>query len=139
MLTAADLPSFNLDGDRLVRPDFEGRGLANVAPSVLEVLAPSASVDLPPLASDVLPRQLTDGVTTVVLLVADGLGHLQLEREIGLGNAPHIGELVQRAAAGDARVAYSPITSVFPTTTVAALGSVNSAVAPTSHGLLGYT
>jgi len=36
-------------------------------------------------------------------------------------------------------VVYSPITSVFPTTTVAALGSVNSGVTPTEHGLLGYT
>src|SRR5207244_3344514 len=38
-----------------------------------------------------------------------------------------------------AEASYQPITSVFPTTTVSALGSVNSAVAPVDHGLLSYT
>jgi hypothetical protein len=28
------LPTFELDGERFVRPDFGGRGLANVAPTV---------------------------------------------------------------------------------------------------------
>jgi predicted AlkP superfamily pyrophosphatase or phosphodiesterase len=46
---------------------------------------------------------------------------------------------VARADERDPNVAYHPITSVFPTTTVAALGSVNSGVTPTGHGLLGYT
>ncbi len=35
MLTEADLPSFALDGETYVRPDYAGRGLANVAPTVL--------------------------------------------------------------------------------------------------------
>ena len=140
MLTTADLPRFELDGERLVRPDFAGRGLANVAPTVLRLLAPGANgMLLPPLAPSVLPGRLSTDVTTVVLVVADGLGHLQLEREIAAGNAPTLAGLLVRAREGDANVAYSPITSVFPTTTVAALGSVNSGVAPTDHGLLGYT
>src|SRR5205807_7364029 len=96
-------------------------------------------IELPALDPTILPAQLTRGVNTVVLLLADGLGHLQLQREIAAGNAPNLGELIQRAAEGDPQVAYNPITSVFPTTTVAALGSVNSGVAPTGHGLLGYT
>ena len=74
-----------------------------------------------------------------MLVVADGLGHVQLQREIAAGNAPNLRELIARSASGDPRVAYAPITSVFPTTTVAALGSVNSGVTPTQHGLLGYT
>jgi hypothetical protein len=75
----------------------------------------------------------------VVLIVADGLGHLQLQREIAAGNAPNIAELIGRSDLDDECISYNPITSVFPTTTVAALGSLNSGVAPTSHGLLGYT
>src|SRR5207342_907863 len=47
--------------------------------------------------------------------------------------------LLARAEAGAADVSYQSITSVFPTTTVAALGAVNSAVAPVEHGLLSYT
>jgi hypothetical protein len=141
VLTEADVPRFELDGERLVRPDFAGRGLANVAPTALKLLAPDAAgtLDLPPLDSGVLPDALTDGVRTLVLVVADGLGHLQLLREIAAGNAPNLAELIDRASRGDACVSYAPITSVFPTTTVAALGSVNSGVTPVEHGLLGYT
>jgi Type I phosphodiesterase / nucleotide pyrophosphatase len=140
MLTVADLPSFEIDGERFVRPDFAGCGLANVAPTVLRLLAPTAEpVDLPPLDHSVLPESMTNGVKTIVLIVADGLGHLQLQREIGAGNAPNLGALVARAALENTSVSYSPITSVFPTTTVAALGSINSAVAPSAHGLLAYT
>jgi predicted AlkP superfamily pyrophosphatase or phosphodiesterase len=141
MLTQADLPCFALDGETYVRPDFAGRGLANVAPSVLRLLAPSAApLDLPPLDRCVLPESLTRGIKSVVLLVADGLGHLQLQREIAAGNAPNLGELIARAAADTSEtVSYAPLTSVFPTTTVAALGSINSGVAPSWHGLLSYT
>jgi hypothetical protein len=141
VLTDADLPRFDLDGERFVRPDFAGRGLANVAPTVLRLLAPNASdpLALPPLDDSVLPESLRQGVRTVVLVVADGLGYLQLQREMQAGNAPNLAALATRAEAGDPCVSYAPITSVFPTTTVAALGSVNSGVAPTAHGLLGYT
>jgi hypothetical protein len=140
MLTVADLPSFDLDGERFVRPDFAGRGLANVAPTILELLAPTAAaVELPPLDRRVLPESLTIGVKNVVLIVADGLGYLQLQREMAAGNAPYLSELVARAAVDNESVSYNPITSVFPTTTVAALGSINSAVAPSAHGLLAYT
>ena len=86
MLTEADLPRFQLDGESFVRPDFAGRGLANVAPTVLRLLAPTADgLELPPLDASILPEALTYGVRTVILLVADGLGHLQLQREIASG------------------------------------------------------
>jgi predicted AlkP superfamily pyrophosphatase or phosphodiesterase len=140
MLTTADLPSFALDGETYVRPDFAGRGLANVAPTILRLLAPSAEpLDLPALDPAILPESMTHGIKTVVLLVADGLGHLQLQREIAAGNAPNLAELISQAGSSGDTIAYSPITSVFPTTTVAALGSVNSGVAPSEHGLLSYT
>jgi predicted AlkP superfamily pyrophosphatase or phosphodiesterase len=106
---------------------------------VLRLLAPSAEVELASLDASILPESLTLGVKSVVLIVADGLGHLQLQREIAAGNAPNLAALLARAAVGDECVSYSPITSVFPTTTVAALGSVNSAVVPAAHGLLSYT
>jgi predicted AlkP superfamily pyrophosphatase or phosphodiesterase len=141
VLTEADVRRFELDGESFVRPDFAGRGLANVAPTVLQLLAPQAAdqLELPPLDADVLPTALKEGVKTVVVVVADGLGHLQLQREIENGNAATCGGLLKRARDGDPCVNYAPITSVFPTTTVAALGSVNSGVAPSGHGLLSYT
>jgi hypothetical protein len=82
MLTEADLPRIALDGESLVTPNFSGRGLANVAPTVLSLLAPAAahSLELPPLDRSVLPEALTSDVRIVLLVVADGLGHLQLQR-----------------------------------------------------------
>jgi hypothetical protein len=140
MPTVADLPRFDLDGASYIRPDFAGLGLANVAPTVLRLLAPSApALELPPLDSRILPPELTEDVKTVVVVVADGLGHLQLEREVAAGDAPNLARLIDRAARADECVTYTPLTSVFPTTTVAALGSVNSSVTPAEHGLLGYT
>jgi Type I phosphodiesterase / nucleotide pyrophosphatase len=128
-----------LEGERLVRPDYTGRGLSAIAPTVLQVLT-DTQPGLPQLDETVLPDRLSRGVRAVVVLVADGLGQLQLEREVAAGNAPTLGQLMQRAATEvDGCVAFSPITSVFPTTTVAALGSLNSAVLPVEHGLLGYT
>ena len=71
MLTAADLPSFGLDGETFVRPDFAGRGLANLAPTILSLLAPSAApVELPPLDAGVLPEAMTRGIKSVLLVVA---------------------------------------------------------------------
>src|SRR5438105_6396384 len=113
MLTEADVPRFHLDGESFVRPDFAGRGLANVAPTVLRLLAPNANgLSLPPLDASILPESLSEGVRTVILLVADGLGHLQLLREIEAANAPNLGELIARAKSGDDGVSYNPITSV---------------------------
>src|SRR5438270_9614056 len=115
MLTAPELKTFELDGERFVRPDFDGRGLANVAPSVIRLLAPHASMDLPPLDAEVLPEALTHGVRRIVLLVADGFGHLQLEREVAAGNAPNLARLLDRAAdPRDELVVYNALTSVFP-------------------------
>jgi hypothetical protein len=88
MLSAADLPSFALDGETYVRPDFAGRGLANLAPTLLRLLAPAAApLDLPSLDPSVLPESLTRGIKSVVLLVADGLcaqpGRASCPRGIG--------------------------------------------------------
>ena len=137
MLTAADLPRFGLDGESYIRPDFAGRGLANIAPTVIQLLAPGAvqPLELPALDRTVLPEGLTQDVKTVVLVVADGLGHLQLEREIAAGNARKHRRAYRPSDRSDPCVGYTPITSVFPTTTVAALGSVNSGVAPSASWL----
>src|SRR5437016_1044417 len=107
MLTVADQPSFDLDGERFVRPDFAGRGLANLAPTVLRLLAPTAApIDLPPLDHGIVPESMTAGIKKVVVIVADGLGHLQFQREIAAGNAPHLAELLARAASGTESISY---------------------------------
>src|SRR5579884_3867967 len=94
--------TFALDGETWVRPDFGGAGLANLAPTVLRLLAPEAGgLEVPPLDEGVLPRRVSEGVRRVVVLLADGLGHLQLQRAIAAGSAPTLAGLLERAAAGD--------------------------------------
>ncbi len=138
-LWPGSLPELILDGERLVQPQYAGWGLANVAPTTLRLLEASDGVTLPPLDESALPPRLLEGARSVVVLLADGLGHMQLVEEIRAGNAPNLARLIARADAGVEQSHYAVITSVFPTTTVAAVGSVNSGVLPSEHGLLGYT
>lgn len=135
------IPLWHVQGERLVRPHFSGRGLLNVPGSIARALAPDSPslVGHPPLNPEVLPPRLYQGVRAVVLFVADGLGHFQLDREVQQGNAPNLARLLERARTRDPRVSYEPITSVFPTTTVAALGTLNTGALPAEHGLLGFT
>lgn len=136
----SDLPAFEAEGERFVQPRYDGLGLANLGPTILrQLLGRDPGLSLPPLAPAALPPALTQGVQAVVLLVADGLGHLQLVREMARGNAPTFTRLLQAAERSDEGIHYATLTSVFPTTTVAALGSLSTAVVPAEHGLLGYT
>lgn len=66
-------------------------------------------------------------VRSVVLVVLDGLGAIQLRAHAG--HARHLS-----AGTGKKDVAYS----VFPSTTAAALTSIVTGVEPGSHGLVGY-
>ena len=89
------------------------RSLADVLPNSVRALAGEPNdLDLP-------------AVRSVVVVVVDGLGRSQLA-----------------ARAGHARFLASPpreaITSVFPTTTAAALTTLTTGVQPGTHGLVGY-
>ena len=106
-------------------PDYAGGSILNLASS----LANHFGVRVPhaPLRN-ALPLE---GIETVVLLIVDGLGQWQLEKHIADGDAPNLERLMQR----DAQV----ITSVFPSTTMAAMTSIHTATPPAQSGWLGYT
>ena len=106
-------------------PDYAGGSILNLAASLaghFEVSVPHAPLRHP------LPLE---GVTTVVLLIVDGLGQGQLEKHIRDGDAPNL----ERIAHKDSQV----ITSVFPSTTMAAMTSIHTATPPAQSGWLGYT
>lgn len=67
-------------------------------------------------------------VTHAVVLLADGLGAAALEARAG-----HARTLASRLTAA------SVISSVFPTTTAAALATLTTGTLPGQHGLVGYT
>jgi hypothetical protein len=100
----------------LVLPDYAERSIANVLGAVSD---PGASGPLADLRAEV------SGARSIVLVLLDGLGELQLEARASI--APWL-----------ARHRLAPITSVAPSTTASALTSITTGVAPGIHGLVGY-
>lgn len=98
-------------------PDYRGACVAGVVPALL---GPGGTRELP----DWFPASL-GGAAQVVVLVLDGLGWHQWRARRGL------------CPALDAMDA-ARIDTVAPTTTVAALTSITTGLAPAEHGMVGY-
>lgn len=116
-------------------PDYDGRGLANVPATILATLGAREERDLAPLRD--LDPSLADGVRQVVLVLADGLGWGQLERLCQRRDTPFLASLVARARARDGAQLLEA-TSVFPSTTAAAITTLNTGRTPQEHGNLAY-
>jgi len=115
-----------------VPPDYSGRGLLNLAATVLDVLGLRRADDPPPLAG--LEARLRDGVRNVVVVLADGLGWDQLHRLSEQGDVPFIAGLMGGASGAQLLEA----TTVFPSTTTAAITTMNTARTPQEHGNIAY-
>jgi hypothetical protein len=79
----------------------------------------------PILPKDALGDVETSGVDNVVLLLCDGLGYNEWKRQDDKG---FIGALSRKGS-------VRPITTVFPSTTAAALSTVSTGLTPQEHGL----
>ncbi|MDA0334044.1 MAG: alkaline phosphatase family protein [bacterium] len=115
----------------LVMPDYDGGSIVNVAASILDafgVASPSR-----PLRPELLPIDGLAGAGGTVLLVLDALGSAQLEAALRTDRVPHLTRLIAAAPRGLQR-----ITSIFPSTTTAALNSLATACPPSLHGVLGH-
>lgn len=134
-MTAAQSLVERLRARGFVPPDYGGGGLANVPSTVLEILGMRSEGDLPPLRA--LDAALTDGVRQVVLVLADGLGVGQLERLCDRGETPFLASLLDRARERDDAQRFE-VTSVFPSTTAAAITTLNTGRTPQEHGNLAY-
>lgn len=110
--------------DEFVRPDYHGRSLANI-PATVAGLLDVPFVGLPPL-EDGLWRPLAGNVERVIVLLVDAFGWNLFQQEEN-----RLAGLISRAAV------RGQLTSIFPSTTVAALSSLWTGVAPAQHGLLG--
>ena len=124
-----------LAGDGWVPPDYDGGGLANVPATVLATLGARDEKDLPPLRG--LDPSLTEGVRQVVVILADGLGSGQLERLCADGATPFLASVVERARRRD-RAQLLDVTTVFPSTTAAAITTLQTGRTPQEHGNLAY-
>ncbi|GAA4110175.1 alkaline phosphatase family protein [Enteractinococcus coprophilus] len=96
------------------------RNLTHVLPSLAAALgAPTRNhLDLPQASS-------------AILLMVDGLGREQLERYAA--HAPFFRRVMQ-----DQTSVQTEMSSVYPSTTAAALSSLGTALSPGEHGLVGY-
>jgi Type I phosphodiesterase / nucleotide pyrophosphatase len=118
-----------------VPPDYDGGGLLNVAATVLDVLGVRDDSDPPPLRD--LEPALREGVRQVVLVLADGLGLSQLRALCAAGDMPFVASIVERARRRD-RAQLIEATTIFPSTTAAAITTLNTARTPQEHGNMAY-
>jgi hypothetical protein len=115
----------------LPTPRYDGRSIVNLAVSVHRAGGgdPTGSPELaPPLDDDLDPFGSKAHPGTVLLFLVDALGWSPFRAWSSRG-----GEAA-RVWGTHAR----PITTVFPSTTTAALVSLSTGVAPGRHGLIGY-
>ena len=116
-------------------PDYDGGGLVNVAATVLDLCGARTAADPPPLRS--VDPALLEGVRSVVLILCDGLGSDQLQRVTRSGDMPFLARILERAARHDAAQLIDA-TSIFPSTTAAAITTLNTARTPQEHGNFAY-
>lgn len=115
-----------------VQPRYDGYGIAGLAPTLLRAFG--LAHPQPSFAPDVLPPALLDGVQRVVCLIVDALGYRQLLAEVERQPDLYLARLLREGAAS-----VAPLTSVFPSTTVNCLTTMNTGALPAEHGILGYT
>lgn len=108
-------------GGRLT-PDYDRLSLVNIPSTIASCLGVKQT--RPVLPKEILEGQL-DGVERVVLLLLDGFGYDQFLRRISLD---FFSNLLRKGV-------VSPLTTVFPSTTAAAVTSINTGLTPQEHGL----
>lgn len=110
-----------------ILPHYDKYSLVNLANTVLERFG--LPTNHPPLPKELLPSK--HEVQKVVLLLIDALGYRQLVRFFD-----HNPNSLFRHLATHGR--FAPITSIFPSTTTAALATLHTGLTPQEHGVLGY-
>ena len=98
-------------------PNYAGGCVSNIIPAIL---GPRGTAEIPSWMPDAVR-----GANQVVLLVLDGLGWHQLRERLAM--CPTL-----------ASMAGASVTTIAPTTTVSALTSITTGLAPGEHGLVGY-
>jgi hypothetical protein len=143
LLTRQQLPAeFGADA---VRPSYDGLGLVNVSAWALRRLLPNPSIadqqPAPPVAPDLLgdpdvtavwEEWLARGpINHIVLLLVDALGYDQLRAMMADGTTPELAAAVARP-----ETFFTPITTVYPSTTTTALTAAATAHTPAEHGIM---
>lgn len=119
-------------------PDYQGGSLANLPATLMQLFGSSSQGMLPPLSAASLAPEMLEGIETVIVVVADGLGHHQL-LDVTQGNDnPNLRAWIEAIERDPGHARLSRITSVFPSSTIPALTSLATGLPPASHGLIGW-
>ncbi len=118
------MDSFEQFPSDYVLPDYDGGSIANVPATIAELFGVPFT-GMPALRPHFW-QPAADNVDRVVLLIIDAFGSNILAR-----NSDQLAFLTNRATI------QGEITSVFPSTTVAAMSSLWTGLAPAQHGLMG--
>jgi hypothetical protein len=124
------LPALLPPGEGWVMPRYDGLSIANLPATVAALLGADLPGALPPLPEE-LWRDWLPGLRRVVLVVLDALGYRMLRRMQAAGEGRAFSDLAEAGC-------MVPLTSVFPSTTDAALISLRTGVPPATHGWLAY-
>jgi predicted AlkP superfamily pyrophosphatase or phosphodiesterase len=108
------------DALEMTRPDYDGGGILNLMSSIIQ--ARGGRSDAPSLRD--LPTDELAQATNLILMVIDGLGADWLDKRSPDG-------ILSRAR-------RATLTSVFPSTTAAAIPTFLTGEAPSAHGLTGW-
>lgn len=114
----------------MVLPDYYGGGTANLTQSILRHFG-AANPEESGLRPELLPPALFKGVNTVVMIIVDGLGYIQLQEQIAAGNVPNLAAAAQRGS-------FQPITTTAPSMTACALTTLHTGATPAQHGMVGW-
>jgi len=121
----------DLPADEFILPHYGGLSIANLPATAAALLGGELPAAPPPLPRD-LWVDWTPGLKRVILVILDALGYLRLRQQMAADEA--LGVFQRLAQAGR----FFPLTSVFPSTTTAALSTLWTGRTPAEHGLLGY-
>lgn len=105
-------------------PDYQGGSIVNLLSSVIRSLGGAS----PHPRLKVLDPRLLDGIPRIVYLLLDGVGYNQLTRFMAAGGGDRF----------FSKHPFERITTVFPSTTAAAVTTFSTGATPAEHGVLSW-
>lgn len=125
LLHSHQIPLINPGAGNLL-PNYAGFSLANIPATICQLAG------VPPFGIESLSPTITDHLEDhydhIILILMDGVRYQFLQSHL---NAPHWQQVLDNAL-------ISPLTSITPSTTSAALTSLWTGRTPAEHGILGY-
>ena len=123
-----------LQDEEFILPQYGGYSIANLARTIVSLLGKEqeetlAQAGLEPALPGNAWEHLAGGVRTVIVVVLDAVGYLGFKRLLEREETG-FGQLVENGT-------FVPLTSVFPSTTMAAMSSIWTGRTPADHGFLG--